>query len=72
MPSKYPQYKIEQWFDTSSESLSKPEATILYGVQIKLEKGANWLHCHCDNEPLIYSTKGEASDMIKELKAKQE
>lgn len=66
MATKYPQYRILQWIDTS---MNKPQATILYGVQIKPEKGAKWMHCCNYNEPLIFDTPEKASAAIAELKA---
>ena len=56
MKTKYPQYAIGQWIDTSEEAMNQPQATILYGVQIKPEKGAKWMHCCRGSEPLIYKT----------------
>lgn len=69
MATKYPQYTIGQWIDTSEEAMNKPQATILYGVQIKPEKGAKWMHCCKGNEPLIFDTAEKASAAIAELKA---
>lgn len=66
---KYPQYKIVQWIDTSEEAMNQPQATILYGVQIKPEKGARWMHCCHGSEPLIYKKLDEARATIAELKA---
>lgn len=69
MATKYPQYTIGQWIDTSEEAMSKPQATILYGVQIRPEKGAKWMHCCKGSEPLIFDTAEKASAAIVELKA---
>lgn len=69
MATKYPQYTIGQWLDTSEESMSKPQATILYGVQIKPAKGAKWMHVTRSNEPQIFDTIDKASAAIAELKA---
>lgn len=69
MATKYPQYTIGQWIDTSEEAMNKPQATILYGVRIKPEKGAKWMHCCRGSEPLIYDTPEKASAAIAELKA---
>jgi hypothetical protein len=41
---------------------------MLYGVRIKPEKGAKWMHCCRGSEPLIYQTPEEASAVIAELK----
>lgn len=68
MARKHPQYKISQWIDTSHEALSKPQATLRYGVQIKNENGSRWLHCYRDNEPLIFDTMREATAAIDQLK----
>jgi hypothetical protein len=56
MAMKYPQYRVSQWIDTSEEAMNKPQATILYGVQIKPEKGKAWRHCYADTELLIFDT----------------
>ena len=69
MATKYPQYTIGQWIDTSEEAMNKPQATILYGVQIKPKRGAKWMHCCRGNEPLIFDTPEKASAAIAELKA---
>lgn len=69
MATKYPQYTIGQWIDTSEEAMNKPQATILYGVRIKPEKGAKWMHCCKGSEPLIFDTPEKASAAIAELKA---
>lgn len=69
MALKYPQYRIGQWIDTSDEAMSKPQATILYGVQIKPEKGAKWLHCRDGNEPMIFDTPEKASSAMVALKS---
>jgi hypothetical protein len=64
----YPKYKIGQWIDTNEESMNKEQATIIYGVQIKPEKGAKWMHCFRDEKPLLFSTIDLASAAITELK----
>lgn len=69
MTTKYPQYRISQWIDTSEEAMSKPQATILYGVQIKPEKDAKWMHVCNDDDPMIYDAPGKASAAIAEMKA---
>ena len=69
MATKYPQYKIGQWIDTSEEAMSKPELTISYGVEIRPYKGAKWMHCCRDNKPLIFGTADEASAEIAKLKS---
>ena len=69
MATKYPQYKIGQWIDTSEEAMSKPELTICYGVEIKPHKGAQWMHCYRDNKPLIFDTADKASAVIAKLKS---
>lgn len=69
MATKYPQYKIGTWIDTSEESMNKPQATMLYGVQIKPEKGAKWMHYWRGSKPLIYDTPEKASAAIAVLKA---
>ena len=69
MATKYPQYKIGQWIDTSEEAMSKPELTISYGVQIRRHKGSQWMHCCRDNKPLIFGTADEASAEIAKLKS---
>lgn len=68
MATKYPQYQIGQWIDTSEESMNKPQATILYGVQIKPDKREKWMHCCRGNEPLIFDTLEKASAAIAKLK----
>lgn len=68
MATKYPQYQIGQWIDTSEEAMNKPQATILYGVQIRPEKGAKWMNCCRGGEPLLFDTPEEASALIAELK----
>ena len=69
MATKYPQYKIGQWIDTSEEAMSKPELTISYGVEIRRHKGAQWMHCCRDNKPLIFDTAEKASAEIAKLKS---
>jgi hypothetical protein len=56
-----------QWIDTSEEAMNQPQATILYGVRIKPEKGAKWMHCCQGSEPLIYKTQEDAIAAIAEL-----
>lgn len=68
MAAKYPQYKIGQWIDTSPEAMSQPQATFLYGVMIKPEKGAKWMHCCRGDEPLLFDTAEKASAAIAELR----
>lgn len=69
MAKKYPQYQISQWIDTSEEAMNKPQATILYGVQIRTAKGERWMHCFRGSEPLIFDTPQKASAAIAELQA---
>ena len=69
MATKYPQYTIVQWIDTSEEAMNKPQATILYGVQIKTRPYGKWMHCCRGSEPLIFDTAEKASAAIAELKA---
>lgn len=69
MATKYPKYAIGQWIDTSEEAMNKPQATILYGVQIKTRPDGKWMHCCRGSEPMIYDTPEKASAAIEELKA---
>ena len=69
MATKYPQYKVTQWIDTSAEAMSKPQATIYFGVMIRTEKSEPWCHCYRDGEPLLYGSPDLASDAIAKLRA---
>ena len=71
MATKYPQYKIGQWIDTSEEAMSKSELTISYGVEIRPHKGAKWAHCFRNNKPLLFGTADEASAEIAKLKSNE-
>ena len=68
MAISYPQFKIGQWIDTSEEAMAKQQATILYGVQIKPEKGAKWMHCCKGSDSLIFDTPEDAIAAILQLK----
>ena len=69
MATKYPQYRMTQWIDTSEEAMNKPQATIIYGVQIMREKGGGWMHCGTNDGPMFYDTPDKASEAIKALRA---
>lgn len=69
MKTKYPQYRVTQWIDTSEEAMNKPMATIIYGVQTMREKGGQWMHCANGNKPMHYDTPDKASEAIKALRA---
>lgn len=69
MPTKYPQYRISQWIDTSEEAINKPQATIIYGVQTKRDKDGKWMHCMTPAGPMHYDTPAQASAAIAEMRA---
>ena len=69
MKTKYPQYRISQWIDTSEEAMNKPQATIIYGVQTMREKGAPWMHCCMGGKAMHYDTPDAASEAIAALRA---
>jgi len=71
MATKYPQYRVTQWLDTSEESMSKPQATIIYGVQTKRQKGGVWMNCMNRNGPLHYATHEKASEAVAALRASE-
>lgn len=68
MTTKYPQYRMTQWIDTSEEAMNKPQATIIYGVQTMREKGGRWMHCMTSKGPMHYDTPDKASEAIKALR----
>lgn len=65
----YPQYRVTQWIDTSEEAMNQPQATIIYGVQTKREKGGRWMHCASGSKPMHYDTPDKASNAIKAMRA---
>jgi len=69
MKTKYPQYRVTQWIDTSEEAMNKPMATIIYGVQTMREKGGMWMHCMTSAGPMHYETPDKASSAIATLRA---
>jgi hypothetical protein len=69
MKTKYPQYRMTQWIDTSEEAMSKPQATIIYGVQTMREKGGRWMHCMTSKGPMHYESPEKASEAIAALRA---
>lgn len=69
MKTKYPQYRMTQWIDTSEEAMNQPQATIIYGVQTMREKGGRWMHCANGTKPMHFDTADKASDAIKYLRA---
>lgn len=72
MKTKYPKYRVTQWIDTSEEAMSKPQATIIFGVQTMREKGGRWMHCACGSKPMHYNTQEQASAAIAELRKANE
>lgn len=68
MATKYPQYRMTQWIDSSEEAMNKPQATIIYGVQTMREKGGRWMHCMTSAGPMHYDTSDKASEAIKALR----
>lgn len=68
MKAKYPQYRMTQWIDTSSDAMNKPQATIIYGVQTMREKGGQWMHCANGSKAMHYGTPDKASEAIKALR----
>lgn len=69
MKTKYPQYRMVQWIDTSDEAMRKPQATIIYGVQTLRDKGGKWMHCAVDLKPMHYDTPEKASEAIAAMRA---
>jgi len=67
MVTKYPQYRVTQWIDTSEEAMNQPMATIIYGVQTMREKGGKWMHCAMGSKPMHYDTHDKASAAIASL-----
>lgn len=66
--TKYPQYRVTQWIDTSEEAMNQPQATIIYGVQTRREKGGRWMHCAAGAKPMHFDTADKASAAIKALR----
>lgn len=69
MKTKYPQYRVVTWIDTSEEAMNKPQATFVYGVQTMREKGGRWMHCAIGSQPMHFDTPEKASEAIAELRA---
>lgn len=69
MSAKFPQYRVSQWIDTSDEAMSAAQATIIYGVQTKREKGGAWMHVAKGSEPMFFDAADKASEAIKALRA---
>lgn len=66
--TKYPQYRVSQWIDTSDEAMDKAQAPIVYGVQTKREKGGAWMHVANGSEPMFFDSPAKASDACAELR----
>jgi hypothetical protein len=71
MGIKFPQYRVSQWIDTSDEAINATQATIIYGVQTKREKGGAWMHVAKGTEPMFFDSADKASEAIKELRASE-
>ena len=69
MSIKFPQYRVSQWIDTSDETMNHAQATIVYGVQTKREKGSAWMHVAKGAEPMFFDAAAGASEAIKALRA---
>ena len=68
MKTKYPDYRVTQWIDTSEQAMNKPQATIIYGVQTMREKGGKWMHVANGSEPMFFDTMHKASAACAELR----
>lgn len=68
MTTKYPQYRVTRWIDTSEEAMNLPQASITYGVQTMREKGSKWMHVSRNGEALFFETHEAASAACAELR----
>jgi hypothetical protein len=66
---KYPKYRVSQWLDTSEESMSKPEADIVFGVQTQRFKGGAWMHVSQNGKALFFKTDEDATKACESLLA---
>lgn len=68
MKTKYPQYRVSQWLDTSDKSMKKAQVTIIYGVQTMREKGGLWMHCANRKVPMHFDSLEKASAACESLR----
>jgi hypothetical protein len=66
--TKYPQFRVSQWLDNSDEAMAREQATIIYGVQTKREKGGKWQHVCNGSGPLFCGSREDAHAVCKILR----
>lgn len=59
-----PRYRMSQWLDTSPESLARPQARILYGVQARSADFSLWCHVHDAGEVCLFDDMEECGMFI--------
>lgn len=50
---------------------NKPDDQLWYGVKVRV-KGQGWMHCTDGGGPLLYSTRANAQDSIRKMKAERD